>query len=208
MTHSEADTDRAAGRSGRRWWWLLTAVAVVAGLGVGTALARVARPRALHQTSSPESGVAAAGTFVQGNSHAAPGWALPALGDPARKVALAQFGSGPVVINFWASWCGPCRKEMPALAAAARRLIGTVNFVGVDTSDDRNAAIAFAATSGVAYPLVFDPQARVADNYGVFGLPTTYFLAGGKIIGRQTGGMTQTSLDLLLREKYPTGPTG
>ncbi len=92
---------------------------------------------------------------------------------------------------------------MPALAGAAGRLTGRVAFVGVDTSDDRNPAIAFAAASGVTYPLGFDPQAGVAGNYGVFGLPTTYFLAGGKIVGRETGGMTQGRLDQLLRHNYP-----
>jgi cytochrome c biogenesis protein CcmG/thiol:disulfide interchange protein DsbE len=118
-------------------------------------------------------------------------------------VTLAQFGPGPVVINFWASWCPPCRKEMPALAAAARQFNGRVDFVGVDTSDDRNAAIAFAAHSRVGYPLGFDPQAVVAGNYGVFGLPTTYFVAGGKIVGRATGGMSQALLEQLLNNSFP-----
>ena len=191
------------GRRSRRRWWLLTVSAVAAGAAVGMALARVAQPGPVRQAASGQLGVAATGTFDHGNDHTAPGWQLPSLGDPNRKVTLAQFGSGPVVINFWASWCPPCRKEMPALAAAARQFTGRVAFVGIDTSDDRNAAVAFAAHSSVSYQLGFDPQASVAGNYGVFGLPTTYFLAGGKIVGRETGGMSQARLDQLLGQNYP-----
>ena len=202
MTAPCVSPDPVARRSRRRWW-LLTAVAVVAGGAVGLALAGVAQPRPLEQTASGQLGGAAPGTFDHGNGQTAPGWQLPSLGEPTQEVTLAQFGSGPVVVNFWASWCPPCRTEMPALATTARRLSGRVAFVGVDTSDDRHAAIDFAAHSGVGYPLGFDPQASVAGNYGLFGLPTTYFLAGGKIVGREAGGMSDARLDQLLRQNYP-----
>lgn len=192
------------GRRSKRRWWLLAVAAVTAGTAVGLVLARVAQPAPAQQTTSVQlGGVAAPGTFDHGNGHTAPGWALPSLRDPTQNLTLAQFGSAPVVINFWASWCPPCRKEMPTLAAAARQFKGKVNFVGIDTSDDRNAAVAFAAHSLVDYPLGFDPQATVSGNYGVFGLPTTYFLAGGRIVGRETGGMSQGRLDRLLEQNYP-----
>lgn len=196
-------SQRPGSRLSSRRWWLVTAAAMTAGAAVGMALARVAQPGPVQQTASSQFAVAGTGTFDHGNGHAAPGWVLPSLGDPTQNVTLAQFGSAPVVINFWASWCPPCRKEMPALATAARQLKGRVAFVGVDTSDDRNAAVAFAAYSQVGYPLGFDPQATVSRNYGVFGLPTTYFVAGGKIVGRETGGMSQARLHQLLDQNYP-----
>ena len=202
MTATVVSPGPGSRRSGR-CWWLVTAAAVAAGAAVGVALARVAQPGPVQPTASVQLGVATTGTFDHGNGHTAPGWVLPSLRDPTQKVTLAQFGSGPVVINFWASWCPPCRKEMPALAAAARQFKGRVAFVGVDTSDDRNAAVAFAAHSQVGYPLGFDPQATVSRNYGVFGLPITYFVAGGKIVGRETGGMSQGRLYQLLDQNYP-----
>ena len=198
--------DTGTTRSGRRRagpkWWAVAAAASAAGALTGTAVSYVSRPAAGSPTASPGL-VSSTGSFDPGNRKPAPAWALPNLADPAATLRSDSLAGRPVVLNFWASWCPPCRKEMPALATAARQLKGRVAFVGVDTSDDRNAAVAFAAYSQVGYPLGFDPQATVSRNYGVFGLPTTYFVAGGKIVGRETGGMSQARLHQLLDQNYP-----
>ena len=204
---SPGDTDRLRPRSGRSGlrWWAVAVLAVAAGMWAGVGLARIARPHAGLQAPTGQVAISGQGTFDKGNAQAGPQWSLPLLSDPSRTVSLSQFRSRPVVVNFWASWCPPCREEMPALAEAARRLSGRVSFVGIDSNDQRDAAVAFAAQVGVSYPLAYDPHGIVASRYGVFGLPTTYFLsAQGRIVGRQAGAMSQARLDQLLRENFPT----
>ncbi|MCU4185742.1 TlpA family protein disulfide reductase [Acidiferrimicrobium sp. IK] len=191
-------------RAGKRWWGV-AAAAVIAGSLAGVGVTRLARPSdTLHATSN-QIITSTGGVFDKGNGQTAPAWSLPSLRAPANTVALSQFHGTPLVINFWASWCPPCRKEMPALAATGRRLTGKVDFVGVDTNDQHGAALSFAAKTGVAYPLAFDPHATAAGNYAVYGLPTTFFVsADGKILGRQVGGMTEERLAQLITQNFGT----
>lgn len=185
-----------------RGWWALAAASVVVGSVLGVTATYLARPTPPHATSS-QIITSTGGTFTKGSGHAAPAWALPELRNPKATVSLAQFKGHPLVVNFWASWCPPCRKEMPALAAAARRLAGRVDFVGVDTNDQRGAALAFAAKTGVGYPLAFDRYASAANNYAVYGLPTTFFLSPqGNVLGLQTGGMTAARLAQLVKQTF------
>lgn len=177
----------------RRWWrrlWLATAlVAVPLGVGAVATWAGVGAPAKVdHQRldTGPRSGPA-------------PPFALPDLAEPGRPVALADFRGRPVVVNFWASWCVPCRREMPRLARAARRLDGRVAFLGVNYKDQRDGALAFAREAGVPYPSVVDGDGAVGQGYGVYGLPTTVFVdAEGRIVGRYLGEMKGRTLDRLL----------
>ncbi|MHB1927880.1 MAG: TlpA family protein disulfide reductase [Acidimicrobiales bacterium] len=189
-------------RAGKRWWGL-AAAAVVVGSLTGVTASYLARPSATLHATSNQIITSTGGVFHKEAGQAAPAWSLPNLRNPSAAVALAQFKGHPVVVNFWASWCPPCRKEMPALAVTARRLAGKVDFVGVDTNDTRGAAISFASKTGVAYPLAFDPHGKTAGNYGVYGLPTTFFVsAQGKLLGRQVGGMTERRLAQLIKESF------
>lgn len=134
------------------------------------------------------------------SSGLAPAFILPDLAEPARSVALADFAGRPVVVNFWASWCVPCRREMPRLAEAARRLEGRVAFLGVNYKDDRDDALALARETGLPYPSAVDAGGDLGSRYGVYGMPTTMFVdAGGRIVGRYLGEMKGTTLDRLLR---------
>ena len=186
-------------RAGPRWW-LLALAALVSGAAVGVGIARAARPAALPDAAAAQ--VLPGGYFSRLHGPQAPGWQLPGLADPGRTVTLAQFRGRPLVINFWASWCPPCRREMPALEREARLLAGRVGFVGLDTQDEGGAGLAFARRMGVTYPLATD-NAQVYAAYGVNGLPTTFFVsADGTLAGRQVGGMTQASLAALVREVF------
>lgn len=198
--------DKARERAGGRWW-LLTAVALLTGSFAGVGTTKLASPPQLPtlQATSNQVFTSTGGTFSKqtGSAQVAPTWSLPNLRTPSTTVSLAQFRGHPVVVNFWASWCAPCRQEMPALAATARQFHGAVDFVGVNINDSRSAALAFANKTGVSYPLGFDPSGGVGQTNSVFGLPTTLFVSPqGTILGRQVGGMTQSRLKQLITQTF------
>ena len=93
------------------------------------------------------------------------------------SMGLGRYEGRVVVLNFWASTCPPCRKEVPELAELSRtyRSMG-VRVLGVDYVDGSAAAAAFARSHGMTYPSVIDANGRVGDDYGIFGLPTTYII--------------------------------
>lgn len=101
----------------------------------------------------------------------------------------------PVVLNFWASWCGPCRAEMPAFEEVARQN-PSVLFVGIAVADDLEAALQFAEEIGVSYPLGVDTTETIASKYPFIGLPTTWFIDGEGRIAREFIGQIQKA-DLL-----------
>ncbi len=104
----------------------------------------------------------------------------------------------PVFLNLWASWCPPCREEMPDIDVAADRYPG-VYFLGVAVEDDPQAAEAFAEEIGVDYPLGFDDTDKVNVAYPHFGLPATYVIGqDGSITGRVFGIVTEQAIDELL----------
>jgi len=122
--------------------------------------------------------------------------ALPSM-DPATFAAMvAQQHGTPVVVNFWASWCPPCREETPDLVAANRRWGDRVRFVGVDLSDDRDGATTFIGDYGVPYPSVFDPTNAIAVSYGLFSPPATLFFdAGGNLVETVPGQISPHDLE-------------
>lgn len=130
-----------------------------------------------------------------GDEGAAPAFDLPKVGDPATRVTLAQFAGRPLVVNFWASWCVPCRKEMPALESVSERLAGRVAFVGINHQDGKTSAIDFQRKVGVRYPSGWDPAGTTGTRYGVVGLPTTFLVDGsGRIVARKLGEVTEKEL--------------
>ena len=136
-------------------------------------------------------------------SRPAPAFDLPRL-QGGGNVRLSALRGRPVVINFWSSSCAPCKKESPAIAQVARAMGDKVSFVGIDTADLRNAAIAFVRKSHVTYSVAYDPQANTASLYRVLGLPETFFLArsGKQIVGLQVGALTAAHLTAILHRLY------
>ena len=125
----------------------------------------------------------------------APTFALREVGT-GRTLDLTQFKGKPVVINFWATWCGPCWEEHPVLVANARRLGEDVQFLGVVFQDREETILNFLTQRGSSYPTVVDDQGKTAIAYGVGGIPETFFLdADGIIRAKHTGPMTT---DLLM----------
>lgn len=125
----------------------------------------------------------------------APAFSLEDVRTPGTAVTLGRPGT-PVVVNFFASWCVPCREELPLLEQAARRSAGSVSFVGVDVNDSRSKASALLDATGVTFPAGYDPDRSVATRYRLRGMPTTVFVdAGGRVAEVSHGRLTASDLD-------------
>ena len=138
----------------------------------------------------------------------APDFALPTLeGD--RTIRLSDLRGQVVVLNFWASWCGACREEHPNFVVAWERYrdLGVV-FLGIVYQDKTANAIAYMREMGGDWPNVTDQSGVTALEYGVYGVPETFFIDGGGVIRHKQIGAT--SYDLLFEwiERLRTEGTG
>jgi cytochrome c biogenesis protein CcmG/thiol:disulfide interchange protein DsbE len=131
----------------------------------------------------------------RGGSRALPpaeNFTLPALGHPGQRVALAAYAGRPVIVNFFASWCMPCKKETPLLARFYRAEGGWLTILGVDSNDAAAAALRFVSAVGVTYPVGFYPTAAA---YGVIAIPQIFFLNGRhRVVKRVFGAVTMQDL--------------
>jgi cytochrome c biogenesis protein CcmG/thiol:disulfide interchange protein DsbE len=110
------------------------------------------------------------------------------------------------VVNFWASWCGPCRREQPGLQRLWQEYRDRgVQFVGVNFKDDPAAARAYVEEFGVTYPSVTDPSAVLAHRFGVPYIPTTILAEHGEMDYRLLGAQTETTLRRYLEELLAGG---
>lgn len=110
-----------------------------------------------------------------------------------KPFALADYAGTPIVLNFWASWCSPCRREIPAIAAFAKAH-PKVQVIGVNYQDTIDDANAFARQTGVTWPSVID-DGPIGNAYQVPGLPATYLIdAQGQIVDRILGEVTEAVL--------------
>jgi len=125
----------------------------------------------------------------------APSFALPSLADGA-VISLDQYKGKIVVLNFWSSWCIPCKEENPALADTWERYRGTDGvLIGIVIQDTTAAARDYTARLGNSWPSAVDDSGQVALGYGVFGPPETYFIgADGVIAGRHIGPIDERTL--------------
>jgi len=124
----------------------------------------------------------------RGGTPVAPAFTLERL-DREGELSLESLRGQAVVLNFWASWCGPCRDEAPILQEASERWRGKgVAFVGIDVKDFRGDARKFLERYGVTYPNVYDGKGSTVGRYGVTGYPETYFIdARGRVRWRIAG---------------------
>lgn len=134
---------------------------------------------------------------------AAPDFALPGL--DGGRIALADYAGKPVMVNFWASWCHPCRKEFPLFEAAqAKYAKQGLEIVGVTYDDIASDSRAFVADQGAQWDFARDPGGRLADAYGVHGIPQTFFVdADGTIVSRLYGITSADKLDAEIRKILP-----
>jgi cytochrome c biogenesis protein CcmG, thiol:disulfide interchange protein DsbE len=111
-------------------------------------------------------------------------------------VSLSELRGTPLVLNFWASWCDPCRAEAKRLEAAwEQQRDGAVLFVGLDVQDAREDARDFIGQFGLTFPHVRDAGNDTQRSWGVTGLPETYFIAAdGRVVGHVIGTVDETQL--------------
>ncbi len=125
----------------------------------------------------------------------APGFALSTL--DGQTLRLSDLRGRPVIVNFWASWCGPCVEEFPLLQrAAAEHQADGLAVVGIVFRDSSGAARAFMQRMGAAWPAAMDPGEGVADRFGIYGPPETFFIgADGVVAARQIVTLSAGDLD-------------
>jgi thiol-disulfide isomerase/thioredoxin len=131
-------------------------------------------------------------------------FSLPVLaGARGPDVSMASLAGKPVVLNLWAHTCSVCTTETPAVEAVARRVGSQVEFVGIDTLDIRDPALAFLHRYHVSYLQLFDVNGTVASGYDVPGLPVTLFVsASGRVVGENLGALTQATLTHYLAKLF------
>jgi len=137
--------------------------------------------------------------------------ATPADGDTAADFTVMTLDGGgftlsdqletdgrPVFLNFWASWCPPCRAEMPDINSAAQSH-DDVKFIGVAVNDDPADSVAFATSINIGYTIGFDEKGDVAYEYDIVGLPASYVISpDGVILDRVFGAVTEADIDAML----------
>ena len=127
-----------------------------------------------------------------------------------QTIALADFSGKVVMVDFWASWCPPCRQEAPTLAQVYQEYQGeAIEFVGVAIWDTPEGARKLLARSGSGYPAGLDEKGAIAIDYGVRGIPEKHFLTPDgqvvrKFIGPVDEGVLRQVLDELLESANPS----
>lgn len=120
---------------------------------------------------------------------------LPSFDLASYQRLLSQLPGTPVLVNVWASWCGPCKEEAPRLAAAAGSYGDRVQFIGIDILDARDSARDFMATYGWTYPSLYDATGAIRDGLGFIGQPVTIFYdANGAQVAHWSGAIPQAEL--------------
>lgn len=123
-----------------------------------------------------------------------------------NEVKLSDYFGKPIVLNFWASWCSPCKSEMPEFNAAWEELEGEVQFLMVNMTDGARETVESAREyvegEGFTFPVLFDTKSEAAIAYSAYSLPTTYFIdAEGYVTARAVGAIDgetlQKGLDLI-----------
>ena len=115
-------------------------------------------------------------------------------------VQLTDFRGKPVILNFWASWCPPCKSEMPDFEAVYKERGDEIHFVMVNLTDGDRETVdtgsAYIEGQGYTFPVYFDSDLSAANNYQVYSVPTTYFLdADGFAVARASGAIDAETLE-------------
>jgi len=113
-----------------------------------------------------------------------------------KNTKLSDFRGKNIILNFWASWCPPCREEMPEFQRIYTENAENLVVIGVNLQESKENAESFVKKLGITFPILLDPNAQVKDMYNVFTQPVTYFIdSNGKIIDKKFGPLTREEID-------------
>jgi len=134
---------------------------------------------------------------ANGERPAAPDRTLPVVGGLGTRSNLAAYRGKVVVLNFWASWCGPCREEAPLLERVHKRIAGDgATVLGVTVRDIEGKSLGFIREFGMSYPSLRDGEGKLAHDYGSIGVPETFIIdRQGRIVALKRGTVGQKWLD-------------
>jgi peroxiredoxin len=178
----------------RRWFWavLIGLVIIAGGIWILFSSSKVVNSSSDRVASLEPAPVA---------GHAAPDFELAT--PTGEKIRLSDYRGKPVIVNFWATWCGPCRAEFPEFQEAAVDNADSLVIIGVNsTSTDQAESIpTFLEEFGITFPIVLDEQGDVVDLYRVLGLPTTVFIDSNGVINEVfTGPLNKAYIESKISE--------
>lgn len=184
----------------------LLAVALTVLLAVGAAAAykyltsvTTVPPSPPDNTSAPPAG---GRTGAPGNRNAAPDFTVTDGG--GNRVSTADLSGKPVILNFWATWCPPCRSELPALDKLYRQYGNEVSFMMIDLTDGYRETVEgvkkFISENGYTFPVYYDTEGSAAEAYNVSSIPFTVAVGrNGNIVGTHLGAMSEAALEKLIK---------
>jgi len=189
----------------KQWIWIGLSIALIALIAVAGALYQKLTQGiepdafAVHPTSVPsqEDPVATEAPKVQ-----APDFSME--DGKGNRISLSDFRGKPVILNFWASWCGPCKSEMPAFEEAWENHGEEIHFMMVNLTDGgqetREAADTFLQKNGYGFPVYYDVFMEGAAAYRVLSIPATYLIdADGYVVAQGRGALEAEALALGIR---------
>lgn len=184
----------------------LLAVALTVLLAVGAAAAykyltsvTTVPPSPPDNTSAPPAG---GRTGAPGNRNAAPDFTVTDGG--GNTVSTADLSGKPVILNFWATWCPPCRSELPAFDKLYRQYGNEVSFMMIDLTDGYRETVEgvkkFISENGYTFPVYYDTEGSAAEAYNVSSIPFTVAVGrNGNIVGTHLGAMSEAALEKLIK---------
>lgn len=183
------------------------AAAVGAGAGLNASLPDDSKPEpevslSFNQSDDESDADDLIGGEVTGKS--APSTRFASL-DGGDAMSLADLEGRPVVVNFFATWCTPCVKEMPAFESVHRELADAVEFVGIDVRDSASATRELVDRTGVTYQIGRDPSGELFTSFGALNMPSTFLIdASGRIVDQHAGALSADELRAAIRRHLLT----
>lgn len=188
------------------WILVLAFVLLLAGAGIAyknldkfvdmDRLATVETTQSVRQTEDPQPSQETAGETEEPERPAVPDVTITDWG--GKEVQLSAYFGRPMVLNFWASWCGPCQSEMPSFQKVYEELGDEVQFVMLNATNGRetlDSAMEFIQENGYTFPVFFDVSGVAAYTYGAYSLPTTMFIdAEGRLVTYAVGAIPEEIL--------------
>lgn len=119
-----------------------------------------------------------------------------------KQYSISDFRGKKVVLNFFATWCPPCRAEIPDFERFYQSKKDSIVTIGIDIQEDKVAVKEFANSIGITYPVLLDSDGKIASSFGIEGIPTTFLLdENGKLIKKNVGMMSYSELEKFATQK-------